>query len=168
MEPWANPRKDLAGSAALALVALGYLLLSARLPMETLANPGPAVFPLGVGLLLLGLAGGRAVQALLRLRAARRAARPHARGRPLEGEPAAVARADGAPTLLMLLLILYGALVNRIGFLALTFLLVVASSKLMGARGWARPLALALGIVASCYLLFVAWLKVPFPKGILP
>jgi hypothetical protein len=37
----------------------------------------------------------------------------------------------------------------------------------MGAKGWAKPIALSAGVNLFCYFLFVAWIKLSFPRGIL-
>ena len=60
-------------------------------------------------------------------------------------------------------LILYAALLPRLGFIASSFALVVLASRLMGARGWWRPVVLGLGVAATAYLLFARWLGVPLP-----
>jgi hypothetical protein len=60
-------------------------------------------------------------------------------------------------------LVLYTALLARVGFIASSFALVVLASRLMGAPGWWRPVALALGVAAAAHLLFARWLGVPLP-----
>jgi hypothetical protein len=37
----------------------------------------------------------------------------------------------------------------------------------MGAPGWARPALLAVGTTVATYVIFVAWLGVPLPAGLL-
>jgi hypothetical protein len=41
------------------------------------------------------------------------------------------------------------------------------SSRLLGARDWLRPVVLALGVTVVAHVIFVAWLGVPFPTGLL-
>src|SRR5262244_3973927 len=57
-------RRDLLSAAGLGLVALAYLAASHRYPLDTLAAPGPGVFPLGAG--ALALAAGQVARALVR------------------------------------------------------------------------------------------------------
>jgi hypothetical protein len=90
-------------------------------------------------------------------------------------EPSAAGGAAGEtpdderrPWALVAILVVYLLLVNRIGFLTSTAAVVVACGKLMGTSGWRRPLLLALATMLACFLLFEVWLKVPFPRGILP
>jgi hypothetical protein len=55
--PDPEARRDLLSAAGLAALAVAYLLLNRRYPLDTLATPGPGVFPLAVGVLVLVLAG---------------------------------------------------------------------------------------------------------------
>ncbi len=57
-------RRDLLSAAGLAVLAGAYLLANRGYPLDTLATPGPGIFPLAVGLLMLGLAVAQAVAAL--------------------------------------------------------------------------------------------------------
>ena len=146
-------RRDLLSAAGLGLVALAYLVAGHRYPLDTLAAPGPGVFPLAAGTLALVLAAGQAVRALVRREDATVAAAEAVRRRDLLA--------------MVALLIGYAAAVGTVGFLASTLLLVVLSSRLLGERGWLRPAALALGVTAAAWAVFVAWLGVPLPAGLL-
>ncbi len=66
---------------------------------------------------------------------------------------------------MILLLVAYLLVVPWVGFYVCTGLLILAVTKLMRVPGWWRPLALDLGILLCCYVLFQLWLKVPFPRG---
>jgi hypothetical protein len=61
----------------------------------------------------------------------------------------------------------YAAAAGTVGFLTASFVLVVVASRLLGAAGWLRPAALALGVTLAAYALFVVWLGVPLPAGLL-
>ena len=141
--------RDRLSAGALAALAVAYLVANRAYPLDTLATPGPGIFPLAAGLLLLGLAAGQAV-------AARRAPRASA---PAEG--VATSRVVG----LTAALVGYALAAGTVGFLAASFALVLFASRLLGAPGWLRPAALALGVTLGAYVLFVAWLGVPLPRG---
>jgi putative tricarboxylic transport membrane protein len=136
--------RDRWSAVGLALLAAGYLLAARRYPLDTLATPGPGIFPLiaGVGLL---------AAALWQL-----AATPDTRA---AGEPLTL----GAPVTTGVVLILYAIALPRAGFLASSFVLVVVTSRLMGLAGWWRPAALALGVTAASHVVFARWLGVPLP-----
>jgi len=138
--------RDRWSAAGLALLAIVYLVIARRYPLDTLATPGPGVVPLLAGAALLVTAISMLIVA--------RTARP----RPIESSP--VLR---SPLVLAAALVLYTAVLPRLGFIASSFALVVLASRLMGARGWWRPVALALGVAAAARLLFARWLGVPLP-----
>ena len=148
-------RRDLVSAAGLAVLAIAYLVANRRYALDTLAAPGPGVFPLAVGLSMLGLAVAQAIAAM--------------RTRTATAPPA---RADGGPggrvLLLVGVLVGYPIAAGAIGFLTASFALVLVSSRLLGARDWLRPAILAAGVTAAAYVIFVIWLSVPLPKGPLP
>ena len=147
--------RDRWSAAGLALLAVGYLLAARRYPLDTLATPGPGIVPLGSGLALLALALWLFVVAGA-VRSARAAGGlPEMRAAPVRP----IAR---APLVLCAALVLYAALLPRLGFAATSFALVALAARLMGA-GWWPPLALAFGVTAASYLLFARWLGVPLP-----
>jgi hypothetical protein len=151
-------RRDLLSAGGLAVFAVAYLVANRTYPLDTLATPGPGVFPLAAGLLLLGVATGQAAVA--------QRARPEPAAPPAPPDEAGSARrrvwALGA------VLGGYVMAAGAVGFLEASFALVFAASRLLGAPGWLRPAALALAATVAAYVLFVAWLGVPLPRGLLP
>ena len=145
MSPRPAARRDHWSALGLAVLALGYLLAGRRYPLDTLATPGPGIFPLAAGLALLALA-------IWQLVAAGRSAPDPAGG--------AVPR---APLIMSAVLVLYAAALPVLGFLLTSFALVIVAARLMGLDGWWRPAALALGVTAASRLLFGTWLGVPLP-----
>ncbi|HVG78981.1 MAG TPA: tripartite tricarboxylate transporter TctB family protein [Patescibacteria group bacterium] len=143
-------RRDQWSAAGLAVLALGYLLAGRQYPLDTLATPGPGIFPLAVGLALLALAiwqllaGGR--------RPALAAVR--------EADEVGISR---APLIMIAVLVLYAVSLPRLGFTLTSFVLVLVASWLMGLRGWWQPVVLALGVTVVSRLIFGFWLGVPLP-----
>jgi hypothetical protein len=140
-------RRDRLNAAALAAVAVAYLLAGRRYPLDTLANPGPGVFPLAAGVALLALALGQLVA-------------------PGRGSSAARSAAPGptrASLLMAATLCLFAAALPRVGFLPASLALVFLAARLMGLPGWWRPAALAAGVTLACRVLFVSWLGVRLP-----
>jgi hypothetical protein len=165
MEHPSDLRKDVLSGAVLLLIGGGYLVYGLRYPLNTLADPGPGVFPLGVGLFLVVLGAVQLIQSGRRFlmgNAAEPGNRPAA-----PAEPQKQTRSERVPWIMVGILILYLSVVSWVGFLVSTAILVVTCSKLMGTPGWIRPLALAVGILVSCHFLFSVWLHVPLPIGYL-
>jgi hypothetical protein len=142
--------RDRRSAIGFAIFAVAYLLGDRRYPLDTLATPGPGLFPLMAGLALLALATWQFA-----------AAGPRAQpvSKVEADEPAAV----GPPLTMVGVLIAYAALFRVIGFFPASLALVFVSSRLMGLAGWWRPAILALGVTASSHVLFARWLGVPLP-----
>jgi len=154
-------------AVGLALLALGYLLAARRYPLDTLATPGPGVVPLLAGVALLAVAIWLCVTSA-RTGATRVSGRPPSARAGLADPPTTIRAglADPAttkPAMLAVALVLYAALLPRLGFIVSSFALIVLAARLMGARGWWRPAALALGVAGAGYWLFARWLGVPLP-----
>jgi putative tricarboxylic transport membrane protein len=148
MSPGAGARRDRWSAAGLAVLAAAYLVANLRYSLDTLAAPGPGVFPLAAGVALLVLAGW---QVIVPARGPDRAAEVASRPR--------------NPLLMIGLLGLYAASLGVLGFLPSSFVLVLLAARLMGAPGWMRPAMLALGVTIATWLVFVVWLGVPLPAG---
>ncbi len=146
MSPRPAARRDHWSALGLGLLALGYLLAGRRYPLDTLATPGPGIFPLAAGLALLALAVWQFVSA--------------GRSAPDPADGGGVPR---APVIMSAVLVLYAAALPVLGFLLTSFALVIVAARLMGLDGWWRPAALALGVTAASRLLFGSWLGVPLP-----
>ena len=144
-------RRDQWSAAGLAVLALGYLLAGRQYPLDTLATPGPGIFPLAVGLALLALAIWQLLAGGRRLAAAAAAS---------EADDVGITR---APLIMIAVLVLYAVSLPRLGFTLTSFVLVLVASWLMGLRGWWRPVVLALGVTAVSRLIFGFWLGVPLP-----
>lgn len=147
-------RREALSAAGLAVLAVVYLVANRQYALDTLATPGPGVFPLAVGLLMLGLA---ACQAVVAMRSGPGAA-------PVDRAPED-APARSQVLALVAVLVAFAIAAGVIGFLTTSFALVLISSRLLGTRDWVRPTLLAAGVTAAAYMIFVAWLGVPLPKG---
>lgn len=159
-------RKEIESSLVLFLFGAVFLLYDLKYPLDQRANPGPGVFPLIVGGALVILAGWLLVQ---EVRKPKPQGVEKSNGGPkksilgfLQGD-----RADAKPLFMIAVFVFYLLMVRWVGFFASNFFFVIISSKLMGAKGWGKPIALSAGVNLFCYFLFVAWIKLSFPKGVL-
>jgi hypothetical protein len=147
-------RRDLLSAAGLAALAAGYLVANRSYPLDTLATPGPGIFPLAVGVLMLTLAAAQAVASV--------------RSRPgAMTAPAPTVGERGRLIAMVTLLVAYPLAAGVLGFFTASFVVILVSSRLLGARDWLGPVALALGVTVAAHVIFVTWLGVPFPTGLL-
>ena len=62
--------------------------------------------------------------------------------------------------------LLFIPLFENLGANIAIFVLVLVLTKILGAKGWLRPVALASASSVVAYLLFVVMLEVPLPRGL--
>jgi putative tricarboxylic transport membrane protein len=159
-------RKEITSSLVLILFSLTFLVYTTRYPLDDWASPGPAVFPLLLGGVLLLLAVWQLTRALLTPRTPERGGE---KGSNVKALKAFFHENQGEAKVLILtsLLVLYILMIQWIGFFVSTFLLIIFSSRLMEAKDWIKPILLSVGLGLFCYFLFEVWLKLSFPRGIL-
>lgn len=130
----------------------GVLMLSAsRLGIGTLKLPGPGAWPFLLSMCLLLLGGWLFF-------------------RPDASNQAAVALTPrwGKFAVALVTLFGYALLLNPLGYLVGTFLLLLVQVRWVEGRNWRVCLTTALiGAVVS-FAVFGFWLKVPLPSGIIP
>jgi hypothetical protein len=143
-------------TAAITLLVFGALTagLSLQLPLGTLRAPGSGFFPFALGLMLVALAAAE----LLRLRLAR------PKPAPVPPAPAANNGAARRVALFMAVVAVSTALLQPIGYVGSSFLLMLGLLRVFGLRWGASALIAALSAAAS-YVLFVLWLRIPMPAG---
>jgi putative tricarboxylic transport membrane protein len=124
-------------------------IMSWRLGVGSLANPGPGLWPLAVSVAMVVTA------ALLALRS-----RP-------TGEEERFTREAVTVAVAAVSLVAYALLFELIGFEIPTVALLVLWLKGLGREGWAMTAIISLGSTAALYLLFITGLGVSLPH-ILP
>jgi hypothetical protein len=159
-------RKEIASSLVLFLFGVVFLLYDFKYPLDQWANPGPGVFPLIVGAVLVILAAWLLAQEVRRHKLQGAKESDGGAGRSIPGFFQRN-RSEAKPLFMIAVFIVYLLMVKWVGFFVSTFLFVIISSRLMGAKGWGKPIALSAGVSLFCYLLFVAWIKLSFPRGVL-
>jgi putative tricarboxylic transport membrane protein len=159
-------RKEIVDSLVFILFGLGFLCYGLKYPLDQWANPGPGVFPLIVGVTLVGLAAWQLLHAFWKLKPSG--------GREKGGEAVTFVReylqrnkGETKPLLMIAAFVLYLLMVQWVGFFVSNSLFVVIASRLMKEKDWRGPVALSAGINLFCYVMFELWLKLSFPRGIL-
>lgn len=155
-------RQDLIAGAVLCLLGLAWTILVWRMVPEG-SGVGPRAFPLWLGIVLTGLS------ALLLVRALRPV--PSGMGAPEAGpgaeaaEPAAGLRLRVVATV-CLLIMGYGLMMQKIGFLLATALIVaITLVGALGERRWRLVAGMSAGIAVGCWLAFGQVLGAYMPRG---
>ncbi len=127
---------------------------SYRLGLSTANRPGPGFFPLiatiGIGLI-----------AVFRLANSIRKISPD------ENSDAGVAGEARLVVYVIAGMIAYACLLNLLGFLSCTFLLVAFYLKVVAGRGWLVTLSFAAGVALASHVFFDVLLKAELPRGLL-
>lgn len=119
--------------------------------------PGPRAFPMLLGESLFVLGGIMVILSLIRPVAA---AADDGSVEPLRRDEAALAGGG------IVLLLLYAFLMDKLGFLLSTPLIVVLALRvLLGIRGWFKIAAVAASLTVGCYLVFGVVLQANLPQG---
>ncbi len=150
-----RPRTPLVVAGVFSLFALFYLAEAMRQPFGTPEQLGPGVYPVLVGLLMLGSSLGLALQAAFGRDTLRI---------PVEW-PAGSALwrmlAVGGASAGYILLVPY------LGDAAAGILAMLLVLRVMGMRRWLVACALAVGMALTCHYIFVVMLSIPLPRGVL-
>ena len=145
---------DRVSSLAWLSFALYIGIESLRLPLGSWRDPGPGFLPLGAGICL----------AILSLTAFFQA-----RSRMEEKTPKGWYSQEKWKSLLLILAVLlgYALLLDFLGFLISTFLLLVMLFRFVEPQPWVVSIGGSALASIGCYVLFEIWLKTQLPKGIL-
>jgi len=150
-------RSDACGGVLIFLFGALTVYLSLKMPIGTFRAAGPGLFPLCLGLLLVVLSAAFTLAVVLRLRRAERregeASGGSGSAKPVLGFMAAIAFAAG--------------LLEHIGYAPTAFIVVMALLQILGGRYWRRNLFISIAASAISHFLFVKWLQIPFPQGVL-
>jgi hypothetical protein len=149
---WRNA--DMVAGVALLLLGVVTTLLSLQLPIGTLHAPGSGLFPVALGLFLVGLS----VCHLIHLHLAGPNTPTHAEDHRDDGSTWRVLSFMGV-------MILGTASLTALGFPMVAFLLMAGLLYVLGLRRWQHVILIALCSAVASYLLFVRWLQIPLPKG---
>lgn len=144
-------------------VALGTAIffLSYGTGIGSLSEPGAGFVSLASGLFLIAIG---AIMIMVRRRGSQKEA-------PESGQPAAPKAASGhffRLIRLVMLLFLYALLLNPLGYVITTFLVMFGLFHDSGKRRFTIPLLASLACVAATYTVFEIWLRCQLPRGIFP
>jgi len=126
---------------------------SYRLGLGEMENPGPGFFPFS-GSLLLGI-----MSLSVLIKTSRNASRDEVISSPSES-----LRWQNV-VLILVAMALYTFLLNQVGFVLCTFLLIVFFLRVVAPQRWVKAVGTAFFITMGSHILFNVFLKAQLPKG---
>ncbi|BCB88587.1 tripartite tricarboxylate transporter TctB family protein [Phytohabitans suffuscus] len=150
----------------LALFVFGvvYVVAARHYRAMPLTDPGPGLLPIvfGIGLAASCLLG------LLRLRRPDLATRPQAQVDDISEDAEVALGWSGAlrPLAIIVVLLAFPYVAPHAGYLATSWLVFVLSAQILRRGHILATLLTATGVVAASYLVFVQWLNLPLPTGL--
>ncbi|MEH7343173.1 tripartite tricarboxylate transporter TctB family protein [Bacillus sp. JJ1532] len=139
-------------SVFLALISIGYLVLSLRLPAFPYVPVDSDAVPITLGFILLFLS------ILLYFNKDEQ-----------KGEGRKLPKGEGKVILTVLsFVLLYIFFLEILGFIITTALFLFLNSRFLGYKKWLSNVIVSLSIPLFIYLLFNSFLQISLPKGILP
>jgi hypothetical protein len=147
-------RDEAIGGALMLLFGAVTAYFSLRMPVGTFRSAGSGLFPLGLGILLMGLS----IVLLIKAGAQRK---PVAKKKPSDELSHSAKQVILFTSAIALAILLF----KELGYPLMSFLLLLALLRILGVRSWAYSLSLSLLTATGVYFLFVVWLQIPLPKG---
>lgn len=129
------------------------VIFALQMPVGTFRAAGSGLFPLCLGMLLMGLSGIWIMKSLIK---------------PVSKKPGADSSVSGSTVQIIYYLgaiVLAVLLLRFIGYLLFCAFLMLLLLIALGIKSPARAMLLAMSTAIASYLLFVRWLQVPLPKG---
>lgn len=148
-------------------VAGGISFLSLQLPLGDIRQafdlPGPGFFPLVLGVLLAILGASLLIKPWVEGRKAKESKEKP----PGVGTAEAVFWMNKRAFSVLVSLVIYSIVFERLGFLLSTFLFLVLLFRGISSQRWTISLITAVSVSLVSYLIFDIWLMAQLPKGFL-
>ena len=136
-------------SLALLVISAGYTIMALKVPIGTIAAPGPCSMALIVGILAFVLT---LIYIFTSLKAA-----------PLQLSWQMPKLKESRLLRFLLGLVVFTIIFIPVGFEISTLLLCIYLMKVTGVKGWVRPVIYSTIVVGFLYIIFKAWLNVQLP-----
>lgn len=151
------------GIGMIGIIGIIYLIEAFKLPLGRLSYPDRGFIPVIIGLALIAFS---AIQFILEVFFPQLANEKSIDiGEEDNGKEAAAY--PKKPVIITVALLMYCALFNTLGFVVATIPLTFVCLRVMEYKSWWVSLIVAVVITLVTYFLFVEWLGVYFPSGIL-
>jgi hypothetical protein len=147
-------RDEVIGGTLIFLFGAVTVYFSLQIPIGTFRAAGSGLFPLGLGMLLMGLSMILVIKSWV----------PH---KPTEEKKLRPEVPRSAKQVLLFsgAIALATLLLKTLGYPLLSFLLLLSLLRILGVKQWVTSVSLSLFTAIGVYILFVLWLQIPLPKG---
>jgi hypothetical protein len=152
-------KKDFSSGFCLFVLGLFFAIQSMRLSVWSRSGPSAGFFPLLIAIIIIGFS-------LLIIAGSLVLTRTQEEEKILEKQGKNVVGIFRMPSYALLMLA-YGVLMESLGFLIASALFLFPILKYIEKQGWKITILVGLGSIIISYLLFVFFLKVPLPRGLI-
>lgn len=147
-------RYDRVGGVIWMVLGIALGIGSIKLGLGTFHNPGPGFMPFLTGS-LLGLLG-----LILTLTKTQEGSEKK------RGEEISIRKFWEKGVYALIASFIYNFLLEPLGFVIATLLLIFSLLKIMGTRRWFSPALISFLAVVLSYFIFIVWLRISFPRGL--
>ena len=147
-------RDEVIGGTLIFLFGVITVYFSLQMPIGTFRAAGSGLFPLGLGIILMGLSAALLISSSVQFQAIKQ-----------NTTAAGTDRSTKKVVFFVGAIALATLLFKPLGYPLTAFLLLLALLRILGVRRWAFNLSLSFLTATGAYLLFVQWLQIPLPKG---
>jgi putative tricarboxylic transport membrane protein len=148
-------KKDFRSSLIWLVFSIGVCIESYRLGMATLRNPGPGLYPFGIGLIMAIISLIVLFSSILGEKGTGSAEEPEEK----------VNKRD--LILVVILLFLYAVILERLGFVLSTLFFIIFILTIIEKKRWYTAISFAVLATVMIYAVFNLWLDSNLPRGIL-
>ena len=154
-----NRKKDLISSISILTVGVIYAGLSLRLPFWSGTGPQEGFFPLTIAAVMIGMSLFILVQSL--------SSNPPLRAEKGSEEPENEVFNRSRVLSYGIWMTLYAVFFEKLGFLITSILFLLLIMKYTEKQSWKMTISVGAASILGSYLLFVYFLGVPLPKGLM-
>lgn len=150
-------KKDFSSGLFLFLLGLFLAFLSIRYSIWSKFGPDEGFFPFAVAMIIMGLSLIVIVKSFF-------VAESQEREKTSEGQKRKIITVLRV-SIYTILMLVYGLLLEKVGFLITSAVLIFPILKVVEKQSWKITLLVGFGSIITSYILFVHFLGVPLPRG---
>lgn len=145
---------DFYSGLLLIFISVSFMIMSYRLGVGDLRQPGPGFFPFWIAFFIFVMSLGLLAKSIIK--------------KIFKWQEDHLAERSNFKTVFLVLLVLvaYGVVLDTLGFTITTFLFMVYTVGILGKKRWWVTLLIAFSSTICMHVIFVQWLRCQFPVGL--